>query len=122
MPVETFTSTRPPLSISPPDPTQARRRVFRASGVNAAQAFAQAQAATDASTDEVVSANGELSALRYGAILRSRALVGLRGAGHSYDGFFYVKSVTHVINRTDYKQRFQLTREGVGAQMPVVIP
>jgi hypothetical protein len=48
--------------------------------------------------------------------------VGLRGAGHSFDGLYYVKSVTHNIRRGEYKQSFTLTREGLGAISPVVVP
>ena len=60
----------------------------------------------------MVSADGELDALRYNGLLVPRLLVGLRGAGYSHDGFWYVKQVTHVIRRGDYTQQFQLRREG----------
>ena len=69
-----------------------------------------------------MTASGTLSALRYGGILQSRALVGLRGAGLSYNGLYYVKSVTHKITKDDYKQDFELAREGLGAITPVVVP
>jgi hypothetical protein len=69
-----------------------------------------------------VTATGELNALQYGDLLRARGLVGLRGAGFSYDGFYYVKSVTHSIRKGEYKQRFTLTREGTGSLTPVVRP
>ena len=85
------------------------------------QAFARAQGMTDASTD-VVTVDGELDALRYGDPLCARGLVGLRGAGYSYDGLYYVKRVTHTIRKGEYSQRFSLTREGVGAISPVVMP
>ena len=45
-----------------------------------------------------------------------------RGAGFSYDGDYYVKSVTHSIRLGEYKQRFTLTREGIGATVPMVLP
>ena len=41
-----------------------------------------------------------------GSILRSRMLVGVRGAGLAYDGLYYVDSVTHNIKRGEYKQSF----------------
>jgi phage protein D len=41
--------------------------------------------------------------------------VGLRGAGYSYDGYYYINSVTHTINRKEYKQSFNLTRDGTGS-------
>jgi hypothetical protein len=125
IPVETFLSTRLPLSSEPAiliNQPNVRRQEFRAGGLNVLQAFARAQGITDASVDQVVTATGELDALRYGAILTPRGLVGLRGVGYSYDGLYYVKSVTHSLARHDYKQRFTLTRDGTGSIVPAVIP
>lgn len=124
MPVQTFASTRLPLVSQPAwlMQTMSRGRQFRHSGLNTVQAFARAQAETDASNDQVITATGELDATAYESLLKPRALVGLRGAGYSYDGFYYVKRVTHTISKGDYKQNFTLTREGLGAISPVVIP
>lgn len=121
-PVQTVAAARPPLASQPPNPAQMRTQVLREAGVNIPQAYARAQAVTDSSTDEVVTASGTLSALRYGGILQARALVGLRGVGFSYDGLYTVKSVTHKITKNDYKQDFNLAREGLGAITPVVPP
>lgn len=124
VPVQTFASTRTPLSTQPGwlvNQPNVRRRLLRQSGLNTMQAFARAQGMLDASTDAVI-ADGELDALRYGDLLQARGLVGLRGAGYTYDGLYYVKSVTHMIRRGAYTQRFTLTREGVGATTPAVIP
>lgn len=93
-----------------------------AGGVTWMQAMARAQSKVDRSVDKVVTATGELDALRYGDILQARGLVGLRGVGFSYDGFYYVQSVTHSIRKGEYKQRFTLNREGLGALAPVVRP
>lgn len=69
-----------------------------------------------------VSGNGSLNVTRYGHILRARMLVGVRGAGVTYDGMYYVESVTHNIKRGEYKQSFTLSRDGVVSQTPVVMP
>ncbi len=69
-----------------------------------------------------VTASGSLSVLRYGWILRSRMYVGVRGAGPSYDGLYYVESVTHNLKRGEYKQNFTLSRDGLISLTPVVIP
>ncbi len=124
VPVQTVTSTRPPLGSQPAWLAQSntRTRQFRQSGLNTAQAIAQAQAETDISVDKVVSATGELDATRYEGLLKPRGLVGLRGAGYNHDGLYYVKSVTHNIRKGEYKQSFTLNREGQGAISPVVIP
>lgn len=71
---------------------------------------------------DAVSGNGSLSVTRYGHILRARMLVGVRGAGVTYDGMYYVESVTHNIKRGEYKQSFTLSRGGVVSQTPVVMP
>jgi hypothetical protein len=85
-------------------------------------AEAQAQALVDRSLDEAVTATGELDALRYNALLKPRGLVGVRGVGQTYDGLYYVKSVTHSLRKGQYRQRFTLTREGTGATLPLVRP
>jgi hypothetical protein len=91
-------------------------------GVNVAQGMGLAQAILDTSTDNVVTATGELNALDYGDILKACAVVGVRGVGFNYDGHYYVKCVTHSIREGEYKQRFTLTREGTGTLTPVVRP
>ena len=124
VPVQTFASLRPPLAAFPAwlvNQPNVRRTKLRSSGLNAVQAFARAQAMTDASIDAVV-ADGELDALRYGHMLEPRGLVGVRGAGYLHDGFWYVKRVTHRIGKDTYRQRFTLSREGVGSTTPVVVP
>jgi hypothetical protein len=42
---------------------------------------------------DAINASGTLDVLRYGRVLRSRLLVGVRGAGLAYDGMYYVDSV-----------------------------
>ncbi len=123
-PVQTFASLRPPLAAFPAwlvNQPNVRRKQFREGGLNVMEAYARAQGQTDASIDAVV-AEGSLDADRYGTLLQPRALVGVRGAGYSYDGWWYVKQVTHVIQVGSYQQQFTLTREGVGSTTPVVIP
>jgi hypothetical protein len=124
MPVQTFASTRLPLAAQNALLTQGCTRVrqFRQSGLDTMQAFARAQADTDNASDRTVTATGELDALRYEGILEPRGLVGLQGAGFSYDGFYYVKQVTHRIRVGSYTQSFTLTREGTGSLTPVVVP
>jgi hypothetical protein len=67
-----------------------------------------------------ISVSGTLDVLRYGHVLRSRMLVGVRGAGVAYDGLYYVDSVTHNIKRGEYKQSFQLSRDGLISITPKV--
>jgi hypothetical protein len=63
---------------------------------------------------------GTLDVARYGRLLRSRSLVGVRGAGDPFDGLYYVSSVTHNIKRGEYKQSFTLARNGLLSTIPKV--
>lgn len=69
---------------------------------------------------DAITVSGTLDVLRYGHVLRSRLLVGVRGAGVAYDGLYYVNSVTHNIKRGEYKQSFQLSRDGLISLTPKV--
>ena len=71
---------------------------------------------------DAITASGTLDVLRYGRVLRSRMLVGVRGTGLAYDGMYYVNSVTHNIKRGEYKQSFTLSRDGLISMTPKVIP
>jgi hypothetical protein len=71
-------------------------------------------------SNNAITASGTLNVLRYGHVLRSRMLVGVRGAGLAYDGLYYVDSVTHDLKRGEYKQNFQLSRDGLISNTPKV--
>ncbi len=110
----------PPLCAFPATPF--RTTIQRQTGSqNPVTAGITALAATTNSPD-AYTADGELDGTRYGGVLRARGLVGVRGAGLAHDGFWYVKKVTHKLTRSDYSQRFSLSREGRGTLTPVVVP
>jgi len=67
-----------------------------------------------------VTATGELNVLRYGRPLKSRSLVGVRGAGLAYDGLYYVSSVHSTLRRGEFRQSFELTRNGLISITPRV--
>jgi len=91
-----------------------RKKILReVSGLNTQQAFSTAQSNSDQSID-IVTVTGQLNSFKYGDILKARGLVGLRGVGYSYDGVYYVKSVSHSIKIGEYTQSFTLKREGTG--------
>lgn len=71
---------------------------------------------------DAISVSGSLDVVRYGRPLRSRMMVGVRGAGLAYDGLYYVNSVTHSIKRGEYKQSFTLSRDGLISNTPKVVP
>ena len=68
-----------------------------------------------------VTAEGQLDTERYGYILRAGGLVGVRGVGASYNGDYYVRRVTHTIERGSFTQSFSLSREGVGSKETKVL-
>ncbi|HEX5688026.1 MAG TPA: hypothetical protein VFY73_28750 [Ideonella sp.] len=74
-----------------------------------------------ARSSDAVSVSGSLDVTRYGSVLRNRMLVGVRGGGLAYDGMYYVNSVTHTLKRGEYKQSFQLSRDGLISITPRVV-
>jgi hypothetical protein len=108
IPVPDVNPIQPPLGLRPPLPMQIKpiRGLANFSPLQAA-GIALAKAAQ---TADVITGQGSLDVLRYGRVLKARQLVGVRGAGFAYDGFYFVKSVTHAIKRGEYKQNFSLTR------------
>jgi hypothetical protein len=121
--VRCVSASRTPLSAEPDLTTlpMVRTTLLRASGLTSTQALGRAQGMVDAASDSVT-ATGRLDALRYGATLTARGLVGLRGAGASHDGLWYVSRVTHHIQRGEYTQDFTLTRDGSGSTVSAVRP
>jgi hypothetical protein len=123
VPVVSIPITRPPLAAMPAwifnQPNVHTKQFQPDGGVSIIQAQAQAQAQAESSID-VITGTGELDAARYGDILRSRRLVGVRGCGYLYDGLYYVKSVVHKIKPGQYRQSFTLKREGLGSTVPSV--
>lgn len=122
----TFAGTRlPPLSSMPPlifNQPFVRQTLLGYQGSSFVEAMALAQAITDQSLDQTITANGSLDVLRYGDIVTAPGLIGVRGAGFTYDGYYLVNSVTHQISPGQYKQSFSLSREGPGSTVPGVLP
>ena len=121
IPLPSLPSLRIPPLASNPTPAHRKVIVRNAANQNLAQA-ATTSAATATNAPESVRGEGELDTVRYGSVLRARGLVGVRGAGLSYDGNYYVRRVKHVITRGAYSQQFTVSREGTGALLPVVRP
>ncbi len=120
IPIPDLSPLHPPLGArpTPPAKVQFAHNTTRLSTAEAAKrAFGYMLESADA-----ISGSGSLNVASYGAILRARMLVGVSGAGFAYDGMYYVDSVTHNIKRGEYKQSFQLSRDGLISQTPVVMP
>jgi hypothetical protein len=118
IPIPNIGPLNPPLGVIPPFPT--RFEMMRnTANLTPLQAIALGLARASESAD-AVSGTGSLDVLRYGTILKARGLVGVRGAGHAFNGLYYVKSVTHHISKNEYKQDFTLTRNGLLSTVPIV--
>lgn len=122
VPVSAPTSLRPPLSAIPLWAQHAghtRAKQLRGATGDAVAALSEAQAQVDRSVDAVI-AEGKLDGARYGGLLRPRGLVGVRGAGWSHDGLWYVREVKHALSPGGYRAGFTLARDGHGSTVPVV--
>ncbi|WP_431066966.1 hypothetical protein [Methylotuvimicrobium sp.] len=124
IPLPPITPLNPPLGLVPPLPTSigdlkpvrddlSKRSIPQAIMIGLA---------TAAKWAEAVTGSGELNVLRYGRVLKARQLVGVRGAGPAFDGLHYVIGVTHKIKRGEYKQSFELSRNGLISTIPKVMP
>lgn len=120
IPVPPITPLNPPLGAIPPIPNKLEW-ITETAKYNPIQG-ALIGLAKASRTADAVSGSGSLDVLRYGRVLKARKLVGVRGVGLAYDGLYYVTSVTHNIKRGEYKQSFELTRNGLVStlqQIPV---
>jgi hypothetical protein len=113
-----ITPLNPPLGIVPPLPPKTEQ-LERTAHLSAPEALMAGLAYASQNSDSVTG-RGSLDVAKYGRLLKSRQLVGVRGAGLAYDGLHYVKSVTHEIERGSYKQNFTLARNGLISTVPRV--
>jgi hypothetical protein len=120
IPVPNISIFKPPLGARPTPPAKIE---FAKDGTSKqSDEAAQSVLASLMNSSDAISGNGSLDVLRYGQVLRSRMLVGVRGAGLAYDGLYYVNSVTHNLKRGEYKQTFTLSRDGLISNTPRVLP
>jgi hypothetical protein len=118
IPVPSINPLQPPLGLIPPLPVQIsplRETAKDSAPAALGKALGEASRSTDA-----VNGAGSLNVLRYGRLLQSRSLVGVRGVGMAFDGLYFVKSVTTTIKRGEIKQSFSLSRNGLVSITPFV--
>ena len=121
-PVQAQPTAQPPLAAQPVSQLAGpnlRKFQVRQSGLRRDEAIARAQAQVNLSTD-AVAADGDLDGAIYGQVLKPWRPVGVRGVGYSYDGLYYVKRVSHHLERGQYRQQFSLAREGKGSTIQAV--
>lgn len=118
IPIPDLNPLQPPLGALPA-PIANLRMLKDTAKMNPMQALSTGLNEAKKSQD-AVSGTGTLDVLRYGRLLKARKLVGVRGAGVAYDGLYYVSSVTSTLKRGEFKQNFNLTRNGLVSLTPTV--
>jgi hypothetical protein len=122
IPLPDISPLSPPLAVRQA-PALRYKFLSDAAKLDPLKAMSRALGEASKSAD-AVTASGQLDVLRYGRVLQARQLVGVRGAGLGYDGLYYVKSVTHNVNcrSGEFKQSFQMARNGLVSITPAVVP
>ena len=118
IPIPDVSPLNPPLGLVPPLPAKIVN-LHDTAHMSPLSALMAGLAYAGQNSDSVFG-TGRLDVSRYGRLLKSRQLVGVRGAGLPFDGLYYVKSVTHEIKRGEYKQSFSLARNGLLSTVPRV--
>lgn len=118
VPIPDVTPLNPPLGLIPPLPPRIEK-LDDTAHLSAPEALMRGLAYAGQHSDSVFG-SGRLEVAKYGRLLKARALVGVRGAGVPFDGLYYVKSVTHEIERGAYKQGFELARNALVSTLPSV--
>jgi hypothetical protein len=118
IPIPDVSPLNPPLGVIPPLPPKLKFLKDTAQ-LSPLQAVMRGLAYASQHSD-AVTGTGSLDVARYGHVLKSRQLVGVRGVGLAFDGLYYVKNVTHRIRRGEYKQNFTLARNGLVSTVPAV--
>jgi hypothetical protein len=118
IPIPDVTPWNPPLGVVPPLPPKIKNLNENAK-LKPWVALMRGLAYASQHSDSVFG-QGTLDVARYGRVLKSRGLVGVRGAGEAFDGLYFVSSVDHMIKRGEYKQSFTLARNGLLSTLPKV--
>jgi uncharacterized membrane protein len=118
IPIPDITPLNPPLGLIPPVPPIIKELDDTAK-MNPLAAAMKGLAYASQHSDSVFG-SGALDVARYGRVLKSRSLVGVRGAGEAFDGLHYVSSVTSNLKRGEFTQSFSLVRNGLLSTVPAV--
>jgi hypothetical protein len=111
IPIPDVTPLNPPLGAVPPLPPKVK--VLPDTAKLNPLAAAMAGIGYAANHSDSVFGTGSLDVARYGHVLESRKLVGVRGAGEAFDGLHYVTSVSSTLRRGEFTQSFSLARNAL---------
>ena len=118
IPIPNLNPLQPPLAALPTP--LANITVMKDTAKMSPMRAISAGLAEAAKSQDAVTGHGSLDVLRYGRPLKARGLVGVRGVGVAYDGLYYVSSVTSTLKRGEFRQSFELTRNGLVSLVPNV--
>lgn len=118
IPIPDITPLNPPLGLVPTLPPKIKF-LHDTANLNPLAAAMKGIAYAGRNSDSVF-ATGSLDVTRYGRLLKSRQLVGVRGAGDPFNGLYYVTKVTSQIKRGSFTQSFGLARNALISTLPVV--
>jgi hypothetical protein len=105
------------LSLSPPGGVESRLYVKHA----VATTVAEMQNLSGALVEEAgwfVEGKGEVDTSIYGAVLRARGLVAVKGVGEAFSGLYYLTNVRHVFGGERYVQHFRGRRNALAPTGP----
>lgn len=118
IPIPDINPLAPPLGLIPPLPVRLTPLDDTAK-LNPIAAIMRGVGYAAQHSDSVTG-SGSLDVARYGHVLKSRQLVGVRGAGAPFNGLYFVTRVSHQIKRGSFTQSFALARNGLISTVPVV--
>ena len=118
IPIPNLNSLQPPLGVLP-TPISNLKILKDTAKLSPMQAILHGLSGAKKSKDSV-SAKGSLEVRRYSRVLKARGLVGVRGVGVAYDWVYYVQSASSTLKRGEFKQNFNLTRNGLISITPRV--
>jgi hypothetical protein len=120
IPLPNINAFKPPLGLRPTPPARIEFATDVAKDTPDAAASKILGFLLNKDNGAAITGSGKLDVLRYGHVLQSRMLVGVRGAGLAYDGLYYVDSVSHDLKKGSYTQDFTLSRDGLISNIPRV--
>ena len=119
-PIPELPSLRLPPLVVEPTPSKRKDQLRESANETASRAFLSSVAKVTGAP-EPVTGTGEVDTSRYGSVMMARGLIGVRGVS-AYDGFYYLRQVTHHLEIGKYTQSFVITREGTESISPAVFP
>lgn len=99
-------------SVAVPNGIVPRLQVRQAVAVNQPEMENLCRALFD-EAEWLIEANGEIETVLYGAVLRAKSLVPIKGVGEVFSGTYYITNVKHSFKPDNYSQHFKARRNAL---------